>query len=220
MATNLSAWYDDVLPHVNGCPAPVALQKIRAAAIAWAKKTRCWRHLTLTPLDAVAGQQSYVIGAGATVGTLPADTQVVHVYEVLFNGTPLGELTLAQFRALSDTWFSDLGDPEYFTLFNEGEVSLWSIPSANAVGAIRIPDVALAPTETALTVIDALYQRHRHAIAVGARARIHRIPKKPYTDANEAAALEREFEALAGAVEARVASGRGVARLRTKTIIR
>lgn len=221
MATTLlTAWYQDVSPYVNACPPPVQLQKIRAAAIAFCEMSRTWRFLGLTAIDAVAAQQTYVIGTGATVGTLPAETKLVHVYQANFSGSALDVVTPAQFRAKSETWFDDAGDPECLTLFNEGEISLWMIPAAAAVGALRLPEVALAPTQLATGIDSRIYEQYREVIAKGARAFIHQIPGKPYTDVQLGMSLEQEFKAEAGSADLRAASGRGHARLRTQTIYR
>lgn len=220
MATALTAWYNDVVPYVNDCPLVLARQKILEAAIAYCRISKAWRYLGLTPIDAVAGQQTYVIGASSALGTLPAGTSIVHVYQVNWNDEPIDALTPEQFKAKSNTWYADAGDPEAFTLFREGEVSLWRIPDANALGAIDVPEVALAPTQAAIDVDDLLYEHAREVIAIGARARIHSVPKKPYTDLNLGMDLERQFRAKAGGDQARAASGRGQARLRTQTIVR
>lgn len=218
--TVYTAWYDDVLPYVNGCPPAVALQKIGEAAIVFCKASRSWRYRDLTAIDAVAAQQDYVIGTGATVGTLPANTVIAHVFQVNWDGERIDYATPAEFRTLSDTWFSDDGDPEYWTLFAEGVLSFWKIPSANTSGAIVVPEVALAPSQAATSVDDSIWERYRKEIAVGARAFIHQIPHKPYSDLKLGMELERQFVAAIGGANARAASGRGQGRLRSPTIIR
>lgn len=221
MATTIfETWYDDVIPHVGGCPVAVAKQKIRQAAIEFCKLSRTWRYRALTAIDAVATQQDYVIGAGAAVGTLPPDTVIAHVFQVNYDGIPLDPETPAQFRARGELWFSEAGTPEGFTLFVEGVLSLAPIPSAGLVGGIVLPEVALAPSQTAAGIDSAIYERWREAISIGARAYIHQIPKKPYTDMNLGMDLERRFIAASGSANARTASGRGQARLRTRTIYR
>lgn len=218
--TALTAWYDHVLPYLNGCPTPLALQKIRESAIAYCRLSRAWRYLGLTPIDAVAGQQTYVIGTGAAVGTLPEGTTIVHVFQVNWAEEPIEACTPAAFQAKSATWFDDAGEPEAFTLFREGEVSLWRIPEETEADAIVIPDVALAPSQTATTVDDTIFEHALDVIATGALARVHSIPNKPYTDLMYGRDLMQAFNAAAGSDQARSASGRGHARLRTQTIIR
>jgi hypothetical protein len=121
MATvNLTAWYDDVVPQVPGCPLPVALQKIRQAAITFCEMSRAWRYLGLTAIDAVANQMTYVLGPGAAAGTVPADTKVVHVFQVNYDGLALAMVTPAEVRATSDTWFSDSGRPDDLRALQRG----------------------------------------------------------------------------------------------------
>lgn len=216
----LTAWYDDVAPYAGGCPLPVVLQKIREAAIAYCKLSRTWRYLTLGPIDALAAQQTYVIGTSVAAGFLPVDVVVSHVFQVNYNGAELDAVTPTQLKDKSVTWFNDAGDPEAFTLFKEGAISLWRIPSANAAAAIVIPEVALAPTQTAPTVDDSVFEHGRDAVAIGARARIAMIPGKPYSNLQLGEELERQFLVKCGAADLRAASGRGHARLRTRTIPR
>lgn len=218
MATIFETWYDDVLPYVNGCPFPVAKQKIRQAAIDFCKRSGAWRYLGMTPINSGAGQQTYVLSAA--VGGVPAGTVVAHVYQVNYLNVPLRARTPAQFKAMSDTWYSDTGTPEVFTLIAEGELSLYRIPTAVAVGAIRIPEVSLAPSQASADIDDRIYEKYRDAIATGARALIHSIPKKPYSDLNLGHALMQDFNAMVGGAAARTASGRGTARLRTATLPR
>lgn len=221
MATTLfEAWYDDVVPYLAGCPLPIVKQKIRAAAIEFCKLSRLWRYRALTPIDAEASQQSYLIGASAVLGTLPADTVIAHVFQVSFDGEALEVVTPAEFRARSDTWYSDVGTPEVATLFEEGEISLAPIPEATLADAIVLPEVALAPSQTAAGIDSAIYERWRDAIAIGARGLLHQIPKKPYTDMQLGMDLQQRFVIAAGSAGLRAATGRGQGRLRTKTIYR
>jgi hypothetical protein len=221
MATTLfTAWLDDVMPHVGGCPVTVALQKIQQASIAYCRRSRSWRYLGLTPIDAAAGQQTYVLGTAVGEGELPLETVLVHAYQVNYAGVPLDALIPSRFKAQSPTWFDDDGEPEAFTLFNEGEISLWRIPAAIAVGAIVLPEVALAPSQTATGVDAKIFETARDAIATGARGLIHSLPGKPYSDVQLGRALMQDFDAAAGSADASAASGRGHARLRTQTIHR
>lgn len=221
MATvNLSAWYDDVIPQVPGCPLPVALQKIRQAAIDFCEMSQAWRYLGLTAIDSQASVQTYVLGPSAAAGTVPADTKVVHIFQLNYDGEELAVVTPAEMRASSDVWFSETGDPSMFALFNEGEVSLAPIPATGVVGAIVIPEVALAPTQTALTIDARLFEKHREAIAIGARSLLMLMPKKPYTDGPLGMALDGQFRAMAGSAQIRTSSSRGHKRLRTRIIIR
>lgn len=218
--TAFTTWYDDVMPYVPGCPLPLALQKIRQAAIEYCRVSRTWRYLDLGPIDLVAGQQTYVIGTTAALGSLPSDVVVVHVYQANYNDVPLDVLTPSQFRAKSETWFDDAGEPEAFTLFNEGEVSLWRIPETSETDALELPELALAPTQTAAGIDERVYQFGREAIAKGARGLLLQIPKYPYSDANLGMKLWQDFQIEAGGADLRASSGRGHARLRTRTISR
>ena len=214
------AWYDDVLPRAGGCPPNVAKMQIREAAIEFCKLSRSWRYLGLTPIDAVATQQRYAIGTGATVGTLPVKTVVAHIFQVNWNGKNIDVRAPKAFKALSDTWYSDAGEPTDYTLFTEGELALWRIPAANAAGAIVVPEVALAPSQDADGVDSSIWEKYRTTIAMGALGLIHMIDGEPYTDMQLGASELARFRAAAGSADVRAASARGHARLRTQTIPR
>lgn len=218
--TAFTAWYDRVLPYLPSCPDPVALQKIREAAIAYCRISRTWRHLDLSAIDLVAGQQTYVIGTAAGVGELPANTVVVHVFQALYNDVELSPCTPQAFRDQSPTWFDDAGEPESFTLFNEGEVSLWRVPESDEDGALILPEIALAPSQESTSVDERVWQFAADTIAKGAIALIHQIPKKPYSDVPLGLSEWADFSVEAGGANLRASSGRGHARLRTRTISR
>lgn len=215
--TAFTSWYADVLPYVPGCPVDLALQKIRQAAIDYCRMSRTWRYLDLDPIDLVAAQQTYVIGTSAALGSLPADVVVVHVYEAIYDELKLDILTPKEFKAKSLTWYSDAGTPEALTLFNEGEISLWSIPESSEADALTLPEIALAPTQSATGVDDRVYQFARETIAKGARGLLMQIPKKPYSDPMMGMQLWQQFEIEAGGADLRAASARGHARIRTRT---
>lgn len=216
--TTFTTWYADVLPYVPGCPLDLALQKIRQAAIDYCRLSRTWRYLGLGPIDLVAAQQTYVIGTAAAVGSLPSETVVVHVYEAVYNAeVKLDVLTPGDFKAKSLTWYSDAGEPEALTLFNEGEISLWRVPESSEADALKLPEIALAPTQASTGVDERVYQFGRETIAKGARALLLQVPKKPYTDVNLGLALWQQFEIEAGGADLRASSGRGHARIRTRT---
>lgn len=218
--TPFTTWYDDIAPHVAGCPLPLVLQKIRAAAIEYCRLSRTWRYLGVQPVDLVAAQQTYVLGTGATVGALPAGVTVVHVFQANYADEPLEVCTPAGFRELSATWHKDAGEPEAFTLFQDGELSLWRIPEASEAGALELPEVALAPSQAATEVDDRVYERARDIVTLGALALLHQLPKKPFTDLMLGRGLWADFMAKAGSHQAAASGARGHARLRTRTITR
>src|SRR3954470_1018902 len=106
MATvNLSSWYPDVSPYVNGCPLAVQLAKIREAAIAFCKGSRAWRFTAATPLHVTAAQQTYPVSTDPAQGALPAGSKVTHIYEALFNGAQIEVMTPEDFKAQApETW--------------------------------------------------------------------------------------------------------------------
>lgn len=216
--TAFTSWYDDVVPFVKGCPLALALQKIRSATIDYCRITHAWRYLDATAINSVASQRTYVLGVGATVGTLPADTIVVHAFQVNYEDEPLTPVKPTDLPGLSATWSTDEDTPQAFTLFQEGELTLWPRPASSVTGAIKIPDVALAPSQAATGVDDRIHQRGREAIAAGALAKIFLVPGKPYTNLQLGEFYEARFGAMAGGAGARVSSGQGHTRLRTQTI--
>jgi hypothetical protein len=195
-----------------------------------------WRgHVSGTPAAGVVtldGALNQAVESGAAVTrleylytlTLPTGTAIAKALQAWLNDTPIApistddldtEFNPTTFNWVGTSWRTDIGVPSSFYLQDDGTVGLALAP--DATGNLRI-NAALKPTRVSTTFPTWIFERYVETIAHGAKGRIMKIPKKPYTDLVMAAYHDKEFLGLIG--EARIRATRAATRapLRTHTV--
>ena len=184
--------------------------------------------LTIT-LD---GQLNEAVESGATVTkfvdlypiTLDSGTVVAKGLKAWLNDNviePISpddldtEFNNTEFGWVGTNWRTDVNLPTRWYFYDDSTVGLALAP--NAGGNLRVL-VALKPTRASTTFPAVIYQRYIEAIANGAKARIMRIPKKPYTDFKLAAWYKGEFDGAIGDAMISTARGETRAPLRSHTV--
>jgi hypothetical protein len=200
-------WYDVVLPDFPGSNPASVLIAIRDAAIEFCARTSIWR-IFHPPITSVVDQKTYPFAPGVTGAV------VAKVIQARFNGQELTPATPDQLNAIYPSgWNSLTGTPLYYTQHDERNVRL--VPTtAEAITDALDMYVSLKPTLTSTSVPDVLYEEHRERIAHGARTRMYRSPKKPYTDLEMAKAEYAMFEMAIGASLWTATAGHGRAKRR------
>lgn len=174
--TNWSSFLDYVLPDVPSCPAAIATDAIKRAAIRFYRKSKVytWMH---PAIPVVAGTHTYNFS--------PPSWYVVD--EIIKDAFWYdGNRRAVQPRAplaLSDMyldWQTIVGTPRWYTQESERAVRLVPIPAANVAAGIKFwtwlkPAIAAAGIETEH------YEEYRETIAHGAKAMLMEIPTKPYS---------------------------------------
>lgn len=193
-----------------------------------------WRgHVDGTPAAGVItldGQLNEAVESGATV------TKFVDLYAITL---PTGTVMAKGLRAwLNDNLLEPISPDDLDTEFGTTDFgqSLWRtdvrLPTRwyfaddNTVGLVMPPDaggnlrieVALKPTRVSTSFPAVIFERYIEVVAHGAKARLLRIPKKPYTDFKLALWYNQEFDAAVG--EAMISTARGETRapLRSHTV--
>lgn len=201
-----SAWFDEVLPDVPGCPQDVATNAIRNAAIELCERSRVYL-VDHPPISAVANQAAYAWAPGAGL-------KVVRAESVWFDGVPLAPITSDDLAARYPKWSVEAGTPRGYLQEGLDTLTLVPKPSADMADAITAK-VVVAPSRAATGILDALWERYLEAIASGAKARLMSIPEKPYSNPKEA---ERHAAAFDDAIaRARLAAFRGHGRARNNS---
>ncbi|MCG6112867.1 MAG: hypothetical protein MEQ74_11885 [Paracoccus sp.] len=180
-----AALLPQIAPFAPTCPAFVAEQQIRMAAIELAEVSRSWRHVTT--ISAVAEDETLVA---------PPFTAIHEIEFAEFDGQPL---TPVQFSTFDH---GGQGKPKHISQKSPGGVCL----SPFMPGSLRISmflkpraDNAMGgnpdkPFEDAHNVIpDFFVWLHGSTLAAGALARIFAIPDEPWTDEGRAAFYNNEF---------------------------
>lgn len=161
----MATWSDlipDVLPYVPGCPDPMLEQEIRSAAIEFFQRTRAWI-VWLDPLQAQPDEREYQLA-------LPEHAEVVRIERATKDGQPLA---VSGYRTLPAD--PSRHDDTTAGLTSADRIAVW-LPQPLATGVALQVQVSLMPTRSAPGVADALFSKHRAAIAEGAKYRLMTVP--------------------------------------------
>ena len=193
MTTNITAFYDYLLPGLKGLtPGTNALLALREAAIELCERSRIWRY-TPTAIDSVASQSTYPL-------TPPSGSEVSDVLWASYN-SQVPNLSPASHADLDvlfpEGWRAEEGDVQYFYVTNDQELRLVKIPSEGVTGGIEL-EIALIPAFDATTLPDFLFANWRNEIAMGARAKLQMQKAKPWSDSAGARDAMRDFNAAIG----------------------
>lgn len=193
--TQLHQFLPMILPHAQGCPEPMAEQKLRLAVIEWCERTRCWRHMV-----------NQTIGLTGNAAIVAPGYAAIHKIEWAYFEDQ--KLTPIQYSEVDhgEDWGASSGIPVWITQSKPDTVSLFPPPSA--AGRMKAslflkprsgseyggnPD---DPFEDAFNEVpEFLYTQHAEPLAWGALSRILEIPNQDFTDAAMAQVYRARFVA-------------------------
>lgn len=151
----------------------------------------------LTPVDAAADTAVYTL-------TLPTDTEVVDIIEVLYEGRKLTPKTHKELSKMDPEYRTTPGTPYFYVYEGSNQLRLVGVPTAASVGAIEV-EAAIKPTIAATAVHDDLYDMYFETISEGALATLFNMKSQVWYDPASARKSEILFENEAD--EARVRAG-------------
>jgi hypothetical protein len=200
---NFDKFLPEVLPYVHDCPAFVAVNAIRNAAIEFCEKTHYWQ-VDASSMVVTGTTSSFVV-------LLPPDTNIVDVKEAFYSGRRLipkgpDELSV-MYRGMD--WREAEGDPFYFTLVMPGDLRLVPSPSTES-GENLSMRVAVAPTRAATEIDSDVYENCLEIIAKGARSRLNGLRGQPFYDPEMSALLRKDF--MVGIGETKIKVNKGLSR--------
>lgn len=205
MATNYTVFYDDVMPFCPGAPLVLAQQEIRAAAIEFFAKSLCYQ-IQLTPFNAVNNQADYTLTSQITT------TAIEQVLEVTYNnGAPLRFVRRIRdlHAAYGPGWDAVAAGTPLYAYVNPQATSVKLQPKPNGTSSIAVL-AAIKPTHASTAIQDDdLYQQHRLVISEGAKWRMLKMPKKPWTNMELAAQCEKLFNEGIKAALIKTTAGHG-----------
>lgn len=189
--TRLSLFLPYVMPHVDGCPRPVAELALRNAAIDFCEKTRAWRSVMTVALT--AQNQSIAFSTY---------TAIHEIEQATFNGEPLVPTQFTSVEPDAMTGQVSLGQPQYITQIAPNMLSIYPF----AAGTVRL-SVFLKPksgqfygTDSADPLHDAfnvvpefMFSQHADALAAGALARLMMMPKQRFSNPALAEVYDAKF---------------------------
>lgn len=205
---SFSAWYDAVLAQVAGCPSALADWAILDAAIDFCERSHA--HIAdLTAINSVAATADYTL-------TAPTLTEIIKVLAVEYDGEeirPIGPRDIA--RRYGTDWQDLSSTPERYMTQYGTSLKLIPMPAAAVTGGIVVT-VVLKPTGAATTINDTIATPYKRAIAMGARARLWLMPKKPWTNFDRGKKEEDDFIIACAVAHSQSMKGRTSAPMRSR----
>lgn len=194
--TPISAFFGRVIPHVIGCPEPLAQQAVLDAAIEF-----CAGSLAVVeelPVAAVLpGVADYALA-------LPSGTQLAQILRVW-----CGFSLLEAAPSFTTGPSAVTGSPRWYSTRTVNSVlhlHLMPTPDTTTSGGLLVR-AATQPTRDATHLAPSLFDRWADAIVNGALSRLHNTPGEPYTNEAKAVMLAQRFKTATSA--ARIDAMRG-----------
>lgn len=206
-----SSFFNEVLPHVGGCPEPFAANAIRNAAITFCERTLVYKQ-DLTPFFVLANTPTYAYsGMG-----LPTDTVVQEIVQAEIGAQDLLMRTPDWLRQnYARDWRTQLGCPIYVTQDDERNLRVVPYPTTDMTTLTSIW-AALKPTESAAGIEQRIYEEYKEKIAMGALARLYGSAAEPYFNEAKSEGLQTLFDSAIATVKWRAAKGFTRASVRVK----
>lgn len=203
----LSKFYPFTLPYVMGAPDAALDQAILSTCIDFCSRTLIVQ--SVSTYDLVAGVSEYEVD-------VESGARLVKILKVFTSGRLLKPTTVEDVKSAEALTTGASGAPQtYFTMTpNEAGFVLYPTPDAVVTGGLVVR-AAVAPTRSATSVADVLFEDWADTIGAGAAARLLGLPRQPFTDPASAAALSQQYESavLSASVESRIGQTVGASRV-------
>mgnify|MGYP000880103119 CR=1 FL=1 len=191
----------DVLPHVPGCPEPVAEHAVLRAAQEFFETTRVWK-LWIPDITTVAEGTEYAM-------FLEPKSTLVRLERATLDGRPIRVRTVDE---LPDDWTTY---PQTLaTGVHTSDRKTLTLLPAQAAGAVLKVEASMKPSNAATGVADDIFEQYVERIAAGAIASLKAHDGKTYSDSVGAAAWRTTFEGHMGVTELQRHRGYSAARPR------
>ena len=201
-----SAWVQDVLPKVSGCPVPVVEHEVLRAAQEFFGCSRAWR-VPAADADVEAGVPEVAI-ASANL-----EQELVRVEQVWLDGKPLGPVTADALDAeFTDDWRAHTGTPSRFLQLTPGTIRLYPAPVVDSPLGLTAR-ISVRPSDEATGIPDELRVKYRSALTSGALASLLLYPNKDWTSPDLAAVHAQRFQSAIDRANLDAAQGFGQARI-------
>ena len=186
MATSAwSDWDDDVLPELPGVQQAMARHHVKLAAIEFCRRSWAWI-IDQGPIPVSANVAEYDWNR-------PANTDVARVIVAWLEGRRVESLTRKELSARFGDYKNLSGSPEYYLQDSPNKLILVPKPNSTIMAGVTAV-TALQPKRAATGLETTIRERWGDVIAAGAKYRLMRMPKKPWTDKDIAAVYRQEFE--------------------------
>lgn len=181
-----------VLPHVATCPNPLAEQVVRSICIEFCSNTNIVQ--TIATQSVLTGVQDYDLDT-------PSQMSLAYVLDAFYGVSRLQPAPLEAVRAGSALTGTTVGDdapaegqPRLYFIKTPGlqTISLFPVPDATLADGLTIR-ASYAPTRTATSVDDVLFNDWVDVIAAGAIAHLLSIPNQLFGEAKYAPLYAQQY---------------------------
>lgn len=201
----------DVLLSCSGCPTAVATQALSSATREFLYDTNAWKQWSANE-DVIADEALYTFTNHLDTNAQRwARTKEIDILRWLPTGRDLVFKTQEQLQAHDPKWRErSAAVPAAYTYeWNEASwgrtVQLYPRPSVDVAAALQARMIIVTHTYAGLGVDaydaqevslpDHIFQAYRDALVAGALGRLYKMPKRDWTDRNEAAYQDSIFNA-------------------------
>jgi hypothetical protein len=185
---NWDNFYRDIMPHVTGCPEPMADFAILRAAQEFFKTTKVQK-VQLDPITVRPDLIQYDI-------PLPPRVTIVQLESASTNGLDTTITTREALQRLFPDWQSQpQGIDDCIFTVDRKTIFVLPLKPALVVNSTKLVITAsLSPSEKAEGIEDEFFELYNEIIANGALGRLMSQPKKPYSDPAEGMRLNDKFQ--------------------------
>ena len=173
----------EIYPEVAGVPHPVAVNAVRNACFDFCRQSLIWNEFQ--------DDETYTAEVAEYQVVAPADAQVVQILSIgLSDGRTLYPQSVDDIVAVRPQWRSHVGTIECYVQSSPDTLRFVSIPDAGGTYTVQ---AAYAPTRTASSVDDLLYNLYLESIKHGSLAKLKAMSGQPWSDPAGAAAHQQIF---------------------------
>jgi len=180
-----SDWFDAVLPECPGVSQEMATYHIKQAAIDFFRKSKAWV-VDQGPMSVSGGSNTYDWEP-------PTETEVERPLKVWFNKSAITGKSRNWLSAKYGDFMQAEGIPEHYCQDTQDQIILVPGPNSTAPAALTAK-IAVRPTQAAAGIDPVYFGRYFDAIASGAKARLMRMGKKPWSDPALSTFYQAEFD--------------------------
>lgn len=182
-SVSLDSFLPEVLPECAGVPYPVAINAIRNACFDFCKESNYW--------NVFQSATAYSANTATYTLTAPTDTQIVSVLGItLDDKQTIAPTSLEDIPLLRPAWATATGNIETYVQPEPKVITFVAVPD---VSGTFVPSVAYAPSRTATTVDDRIFNLHLETIKHGALWKLKAMSGQPWTDPAGASVHEKQF---------------------------